>query len=258
MGYTCWYLYLETSNTELGQRARLVSPTFRGFIGQSCYLRFYFHMFGEDIGQLNVYTRSEENGPLVLLWNRQGNHGDFFQRADISLSSPLDFQIIIEATSGGGIYGDIAIDDTSFSPGCEITTDPLPVVATDPPTPPSDATPTCPPDSYQCRNGSCIDALQRCDMVRDCSEGEDEENCGKCTFETVVVGDTCGWQSIPNGLYLWEKTRAADVPSGRGPAIDHTLQNSQGYYMFVDSTFGTFGVTALLVSPFDLPSTGSL
>ena len=39
--------------------------------------------------------------------------------------------------------------------------------------------PTCGPDSYQCNNGTCLDVEQRCDGNTDCSESEDEANCGE-------------------------------------------------------------------------------
>lgn len=75
---------------------------------------------------------------------------------------------------------------------------------------------------------------------------------GGCDFES----GTCDWSSFDNGLYIWHRTAAQDAPSGRAPSVDHTLGSAAGSYVFVDSSSGTFGVTALLVSPPQLGRTG--
>eukprot|EP00057_Strongylocentrotus_purpuratus_P017999 XP_011672473.1 PREDICTED: MAM and LDL-receptor class A domain-containing protein 1-like [Strongylocentrotus purpuratus] len=248
-----FYIYLESSDGQPGDRARLASRSITSVSSSGCFLRFYFHMFGEDINELNVYTRDTINGPLTRIWNRQGDLGDYYMRADIEIDVPeYPIQIIIEATCGDGIYGDIAIDDTSFTPGCVFSDTPLPSIATVAPTPPP-TLPTCPQGSFQCNNGTCLGFEQRCDLNTDCSDGEDETNCGDCDFET----DSCGWNSIPNGLYLWTRIQASSAPTGRGPDADHTKNLGSGYYMFVDSTYGTFGMTALLISPLVLGEAGS-
>ena len=32
---------------------------------------------------------------------------------------------------------------------------------------------------YLCKDGQCIGLMSRCDEIRDCSKGEDEQNCSK-------------------------------------------------------------------------------
>ncbi|XP_041467546.1 MAM and LDL-receptor class A domain-containing protein 1-like [Lytechinus variegatus] len=248
-----YYIYLEASDAQPGDRARLASRTLTSVTSSGCFLRFYYHMFGDDIDQLNVYTRQAINGPLTRIWNREGDIGDYYLRADIEIDSPqYPVQVIIEATRGAGIYGDIAIDDTSFTPGCVFSDTPLATVSTVAPTQPP-TLPYCPPDTFQCNNGTCLDVQQRCNLENDCLEGEDEINCGDCDFEL----DTCGYTSIPNGEYLWTRIQASDAISGRGPSVDHTKDSGDGYYMFVDSTYGLFGMTALLISPVVLGEAGS-
>jgi len=38
---------------------------------------FYYHMFGEDVGELNVYVRFYSNGPLQKLYGISGKFNDF-------------------------------------------------------------------------------------------------------------------------------------------------------------------------------------
>ncbi|XP_071486324.1 MAM and LDL-receptor class A domain-containing protein 1-like [Diadema antillarum] len=249
------YLYLETSNGNHGDRARLGSPILQPIpqsAATTCEFRFYYHMYGEDINSLSIYTREIINGPLTLLWQRVGEIGDFYERADIVLTNRNPFQVIVEATRGSDIRGDIAIDDTSFSSGCTFQSAPLPSVTTPMPTVAVTTLPPCPPNSYQCQDGSCIDIDMRCDSSPDCPLAEDEANCGACDFES----DTCGWTSFDNGLYVWHRTAASDAPVGKAPSTDHTLGTAAGSYMFVDSASGTFGVSALLISPPQLGRTG--
>jgi len=50
-----------------------------------------------------------------------GNIGDFYERAEIQLYQPEQFQVVIEAVIGSGFQGDIAVDDVSFTPDCSPT-----------------------------------------------------------------------------------------------------------------------------------------
>lgn len=37
----------------------------------------------------------------------------------------------------------------------------------------------CLDEEFECSDSTCIDLSRKCDGVRDCSDGEDEDNCGK-------------------------------------------------------------------------------
>ena len=91
-----YYLYSEASwPRKKGDKARLAS----GFISAmapgdtSCKLRFYFHMFGPDIGSLNVYTRPCNGCAETLVYTRSGNVGNFWDRAEVALPSTVPFQV---------------------------------------------------------------------------------------------------------------------------------------------------------------------
>lgn len=58
------------------------------------------------------------------LLNVSGAQGDFWYRALVQIQySQQDFQFVIEGVRGNGYQGDIAIDDVSLTPGCQICTD---------------------------------------------------------------------------------------------------------------------------------------
>ncbi|XP_022097778.1 MAM and LDL-receptor class A domain-containing protein 1-like isoform X1 [Acanthaster planci] len=238
------YLYLETSAPrQMGDRARLGSYYIAATTTGTCQLRFYYHMFGRTTGSLTVYIRDTINGPLTNLWSKSGEIGDFYERAEITLGWTNPFQVIIEATVGNGIYGDIAIDDTSFTPGCVAYSGELPVVGTSPWQPVPTTPPLCQPDEFACGSGTCVSLSSVCDGTNDCADGSDEANCGNCNFES----DQCAWLAIDNGRYRWTRQQAGSTSSAAAPSTDHT--SGTGYFMFVDSTNGTFQTSAILQSP---------
>ena len=112
------YVYIEASRPrQQGDRARLVSPTF-GPIDAHCIVRFYYHMYGSNVGSLSLYSNS--SNVLKLIFQATGSHGDMWHRGDIRVPPSVDrtFQLVFEGVVGDGYQGDIAIDDVSFSDHC--------------------------------------------------------------------------------------------------------------------------------------------
>jgi glucuronoarabinoxylan endo-1,4-beta-xylanase len=107
-----WYVYLETSTVStLGNTAILQGPVISG---TSISLEFYYHMYGSNMGTLNVdvYDGVWHNG----IWSRTGpQHATSaveYTQAIVNLSaytSPL--QIRFRAVAAGGTKGDMAIDN---------------------------------------------------------------------------------------------------------------------------------------------------
>ncbi|CAF1515641.1 unnamed protein product, partial [Adineta steineri] len=128
------FIFLEASYpAEEGERARIASPVLNS-TGFSCELRFYWHMYGDDIGALNIYTRTTFGGEMDKIWSKDYNVGDFWNRAEIVLMENEPFQVVLEAVVGDGYGGDIAIDDTSFTPACGLSNVNLVTVSTPKPT----------------------------------------------------------------------------------------------------------------------------
>ena len=49
------YMYIEASGRTLGQKARLISPKYTD--SSAMCLQFFYHMYGDGIGILNVYAK---------------------------------------------------------------------------------------------------------------------------------------------------------------------------------------------------------
>lgn len=74
-----------------------------------------------------------------------GQQGDFWRRAEIPLNSTVNYQVVIEGTSGPGYQGDIAIDDVSFTPSCR----PDSTATISPIVPTGTAPPGCTPGQFR-------------------------------------------------------------------------------------------------------------
>ncbi|MCB9081861.1 MAG: T9SS type A sorting domain-containing protein [Lewinellaceae bacterium] len=115
------YLYIETSGTQCpaGAKATLLSDCFQlnkqG--SQDCHLSFSYHMFGPDIGRLTLEASATGGASWQVVWTAQGNQGDLWQRAYISLDAFPDGAIMqyrFTATRGNGSKGDIALDNIAL------------------------------------------------------------------------------------------------------------------------------------------------
>nr|XP_039270832.1 MAM and LDL-receptor class A domain-containing protein 1-like [Styela clava] len=124
LSYTGHYIYLESNSLTNGDSARLISNTVTVGPEGSC-LKFYHHMFGENIGSLNAYSRpSTSSGLGTKIWTYSKSKGQKWYLAKTYLDTPGSYVITIEAVRGNGEFGDIAIDDVSIPDGlCPTTPD---------------------------------------------------------------------------------------------------------------------------------------
>ncbi|XP_035658106.1 MAM and LDL-receptor class A domain-containing protein 1-like [Branchiostoma floridae] len=83
-----YYMYIESSTpAQTGDVARLFSPETSG----PC-LEFYFHMFGPQMGTLQVYTRLSGSTDTQLQWELSGDRGDTWNRAIINHNITDNYQ----------------------------------------------------------------------------------------------------------------------------------------------------------------------
>ncbi|CAH3182981.1 unnamed protein product, partial [Porites lobata] len=101
-------MYIETSlPRRQGDNAKLqVSVPGNG--AAAC-LDFYYHMHGDTIGTLNVYSGNE------LVFNVSGNQSNSWIRARETIY--LRHVVTIEGIVGSSFTGDIAIDDVLITSG---------------------------------------------------------------------------------------------------------------------------------------------
>ncbi|CAH1772368.1 unnamed protein product [Owenia fusiformis] len=234
------YLYIESSDTKRGDQAVVLSPYYNRTT-RTC-LQFYYHMHGNDIGQLRVHVHF----PPMSLWYLKGNHGNRWRLGQITLD-PGIFQIGFEATAEDGIYGDLAIDDVTLLDGdcpvykcdwdefkcatveqcipwdykCNRIVDCLDMS--------DEFNCTCYDDEFRCNNSLCIEKSKVCDKYNDCYDRSDESGCYEsinCTFEEPFL---CG--------YNWENdyrfTAENGLVHGIGrPQFDATFGHPTGSFLF--------------------------
>eukprot|EP00057_Strongylocentrotus_purpuratus_P018295 XP_011672769.1 PREDICTED: MAM and LDL-receptor class A domain-containing protein 1-like [Strongylocentrotus purpuratus] len=118
-----WYMYMEASSPNMaGMETRLLSPVI-DLTTRLC-LHFWYHMFGREVGTLNVLTRRESAGPSDIgsvLWTRSGQVGDQWMSGTLVVGEPDSFRLVFQGIVYGH-EGDIAIDDISmYSGDCQRT-----------------------------------------------------------------------------------------------------------------------------------------
>ncbi|XP_013407589.2 uncharacterized protein LOC106171691 [Lingula anatina] len=252
------YIYTESSKGVIGEKTTLRTSPKRGIRNAKACLRFSYHAYGSNLGDLAIYVQ-EESRPKRKLWEMR-RWKKFHARAEFSEDRWIPFSvefeeapsyvILFEASRGDGFRGDQALDDISIREGkCDV--------------------PDCKWYEYRCDNGLCINRVFLCDDDNNCLDESDEgqqcyEKGGECKFETPKL---CGytvrhgtaqftWAAYTFSPYLldWQKpanfwyTYTHDISSGfagTGPKSEGT----QGTFMAVDSKNGTVGAESILSSP---------
>ncbi|XP_022312279.2 uncharacterized protein LOC111117446 [Crassostrea virginica] len=102
-----YYLYLESSDNQNGDKAVLVSSEFTNSL--PICLTFWYHMYGRDTASLEVVLEKQSNSTI---WSKSGNQGDEWQRAVVEIpGSRSPYKVLLEVTQGASYHGDIAVDD---------------------------------------------------------------------------------------------------------------------------------------------------
>ncbi|RNA26976.1 MAM and LDL-receptor class A domain-containing 2-like [Brachionus plicatilis] len=238
------YVYMETSGALKGSKARLLSSIFKS--SQTCEIKIFYHAFGINIGALNVYSRTGF-GNEKLLFSKDREVGNYWERAFIRINSADPFQLIIEGVVGDGPFGDLCIDDISFGPGCIL--DSNSTFSSASPMTTQTTSSKCPSGYFECRSNSvCLPDNKVCNFEADCDDKSDEAECGTCHFET----SWCGFYDQSDDEVLW-KRRQAPSQNAQGPQVDHTLISSsqKGSFLIteLDPNAGVTWTRSVLLGP---------
>ena len=92
-----YYAYAEADRTrDEGDESYLRSPTYENLNNsENCNVSFYYHMYGIDVGGLEVFVRNAQRGSDIRsLFKRQGDQGDAWRQGFITVPGDLDrFQV---------------------------------------------------------------------------------------------------------------------------------------------------------------------
>jgi hypothetical protein len=130
------YFYTEASGAAVGATCTLTSPVLDASAMTFPTLKFWYHMHGNQMGDLAVeaWDGSTWNQVALLSGEQQSAQGDGFIEESIYLVGYNIFglQVRFIATSGGSFEGDICIDDVSVTeaPSCPAP-DPFGIVSSD-------------------------------------------------------------------------------------------------------------------------------
>ncbi|XP_066944165.1 uncharacterized protein [Macrobrachium rosenbergii] len=116
------YMYIEASVPKVeGDRARLFSPVYPASFTESptCFA-FYYHMFGNTTGHLNIYMKGENDNmefqaPVYQMGGY--NHDNWILQVVHLHQLDSNFQVVLEGVRGYSYTSDIAIDDVKLAHG---------------------------------------------------------------------------------------------------------------------------------------------
>jgi hypothetical protein len=103
------FMFIEANDQAEGDIATVTSSA------TGCGLYIDYHMYGGGIGSLTVSTKDValgEDAAWVPVWTKEGVQGDSWQAATIYWA--LGSYYRVAATRGGGIRGDIAVDNMNL------------------------------------------------------------------------------------------------------------------------------------------------
>ncbi|XP_026792984.3 MAM and LDL-receptor class A domain-containing protein 1 [Pangasianodon hypophthalmus] len=231
------FLLVQKNSSSFSQCALLRSPTFQQ-AGPDCKITFWHYNAGMSVGAANMYLQIKGMDNLTVLWRTLYHQGNFWQPVTVQLGRQTrPFQILVSKLSLGVYDGISALDDITFH-NCS-----LPV--------PMDKCPTT--DYFHCgRSRACVDRLKLCDLVDDCGDRTDEENCSSdlmCNFEDGL----CSWTQDKEDMFDWTWNQGPTPTPNTGPYKDHTWSSVSGHYLFIESSAPQqFKDTAVLISrPFN-------
>jgi hypothetical protein len=106
------YLYIEATGNTPNKQAIFRTDCFDLTDLNRPVFRLYHHLFGSQIGQLEIKVSVNAGNTYTSEYTIQGDQGDNWKQMEIDLSNFISPYTVIQitATTGAGSLGDIAID----------------------------------------------------------------------------------------------------------------------------------------------------
>ncbi len=115
-----WYMYTEASSN-FNNTSNLESPCFDLSSATSAQFSFYYHMYGSDMGTLNVDLSTDGISFPTNLWSQSGQvqtgHGAAWNQVNIDLTPYVGqtIKLRFSGTTGNNFRSDMSIDDISLT-----------------------------------------------------------------------------------------------------------------------------------------------
>jgi hypothetical protein len=226
------FIHIEANSQTEGAYAAITSST------TGCGLYVDYHMYGGGIGSLTVSTKDVSEGDdaaWVPVWMKEGDLGDSWQAATIYSASGSYYQVM--ATRGGGIRGDIAIDNLNLiwcSPAP--TASPTNVGDTNMPTASPTAAPTDAPTLAPTIDNNNI--LNWADLKAACSDSACDIANGGCT---ITLSDGFAMEAYSGeidfsgkAITIWGQGKVLDALGGAGSFLEWRVFNGGGAGSFLE------------------------
>ena len=88
-------MYIETSGwIAIGSKAWFISPSYQpaSRTGGKC-MQFWYHMYGNSIGQLNVYLKTRSGYPGTKVWTMSRNQGNQWLIGQVKITTSSSFNV---------------------------------------------------------------------------------------------------------------------------------------------------------------------
>ncbi|NP_001297043.1 MAM and LDL-receptor class A domain-containing protein 1 precursor [Xenopus tropicalis] len=159
------FLFINSSLQQEGDIARILTSNDFLVTNGTCRIRFWYYIQGPpDSSTLKLYIVTN-HGLNFLYWSAAENTNMRWTYANVILSSNSPYRVAFEAHVGGEQLFDIALDDISFTPDCNMGGPTIPQLE-------------CPKDQFTCAYvKECVAIDAKCNGIEDCTDGSDEFSC---------------------------------------------------------------------------------
>ena len=220
----------------------LLLTTQLGSVSSQCQLTFsYFKSGGAQGGAiLSMTIEDEASEESEVIWSLENDMGTTWYNQTVGIGAR-------EAGWRLGVVGRIVEEFQSWT----IKIDDITFTNCSSPEPQE-----CEGDQWQCSNGVCVEAQQRCDYSNDCGDFSDEQEqiCSsypaRCNFEDGL----CGNVQDSSDDFDWILRTGFLEGDGPGPGEDHTMGNISGHFLYIPPTEDVGNTVARLHGPTFLPA----